>query len=441
MPAAPDGCGQEMRKTGMTEHANTEQRNGTRPSVEAASRNPQRWGRVDAEGTVYVRTEDGERAVGSWQAGTAAEGLAHYARRFDDLVTDAELAETRLASGTGDPKQALQRVRALRSELAEPTVLGDLAGLAALLDHLQHSAERIVADAKAAREQARTAAVCRKEALAQEAEHIAAESTQWKAGGDRLRAILDEWKTIKGIDRKTDDALWRRFSKARDAFNRRRGAHFAELDRQRAGARQRKDELVAQAEELADSTEWGATAARYRELMAEWKAAGRAPKDADEALWQRFRAAQDRFFRRRSEAFSERDAEFHENAKAKEALLAEADRIDPSADLEAARAQLRGIRQRWEAAGKVPRERIKELEGRLRAVEERVRSAADTRWRRTDPEAQARVEQFRDRVEQLEEQAEKARSAGDARRERRAQEQAAQWREWLAAAERALATR
>ncbi len=425
----------------MTEHANTEQRNGSRPPVEPASRNPQRWGRVDAVGTVYVRTEDGERAVGSWQAGTADEGLAHYARRFDDLVTEAELAETRLASGAGDPKQALQRVRALRAELVEPTVLGDLAGLASLLDHLQHSAEQVVADTKAAREHARTAAVSRKEALAQEAEHIAAESTQWKAGGDRLRSILDEWKTIKGIDRKTDDALWRRFNKARDAFNRRRGAHFAELDRQRAGARDRKEELVAQAEELADSTDWGPTAARYRELMAEWKAVGRAPKDADEILWQRFRAAQDRFFRRRSAALSERDAELNDNARAKEALLAEADRIDPSSDLEAARAQLRGIQQRWEAAGKVPRERMKELDGRLRAVEDRIRSAADSQWRRTDPEAQARVEQFRDRVEQLEEQVEKARCAGDARRERRAREQAAQWREWLAAAEQALATR
>ncbi len=424
----------------MTEHASIERRNGHRPLVEAASRDPQRWGRVDSEGTVFVRTEDGECAVGSWQAGTAEEGLAHYARRFDDLVIEAELAETRLASGAGDPKQALHRVQALRDELVRPTVLGDLAGLAALLDHLEHSAEQAAADARAAREHTRAAAVAQKETLAQEAEQIAAESTQWKSSGDRLRGILDEWKTIKGIDRKTDDALWRRFSKARDTFNRRRGAHFAELDRQRAGARERKEELATQAEELADSTDWGATAGQYRELMVEWKSVGRAPKDADDALWQRFRAAQDRFFRRRSEALSERDAEFSDNARTKEALLAEAERIDPS-DLEAARAQLRGIQQRWEAAGKVPRARLKEMEGRLRAVEERIRGAADNQWRRTDPEAQARVEQFRDRVEQLEEQVEKARSAGDARRERRVQEQAEQWREWLAAAEQALATR
>ena len=59
--------------------------------------------------------------------------------------------------------------------------------------------------------------------------------TQWKTAGDRLRMILDEWKTISGLDRKTDDALWKRYSAARETFNRRRGSHFADLDRERAG--------------------------------------------------------------------------------------------------------------------------------------------------------------------------------------------------------------
>lgn len=413
---------------------------GPRPTVAAAGRDPQRWGRVDPDGTVYTHAPDGERAVGSWQAGPPEEGLAHFARRFDDLLTEAELLESRLASGAGDPKQALSRVAALRGELAEPTVVGDLAGLAALLDHLQQRAEQALAGAKAAKDRARARAVARKEELVAQAEQIGADSTQWKAGGDQLRAILEEWKTIKGVDRKTDEALWRRFSKARDAFTRRRGAYFADLDRQRVTARQRKEELAAEAEALADSTDWGPTAGRFRSLMAEWKAAGRATKDADEALWQRFHAAQDRFFTRRSATFSERDAEFEENAQRKEELLAAAERIDTS-DTDAARAQLRDIQQRWEAVGKVPRERIRELEGKLRAVEERVRSAADAQWRRTDPEAEARVAQFRERVEQFEAQAAKARAAGDDRRASTAQAQADQWREWLAAAEQAVASR
>ena len=105
---------------------------------------------------------------------------------------------------------------------------------------------------------------------------ISANSTQWKAAGDRMRAILDEWRTITGLDRKTDDALWKRYSAARETFNRRRGSHFAELDRERAGAKAAKERLCERAEELSGSTDWAPTAAAFRDLLTEWKAAGRA---------------------------------------------------------------------------------------------------------------------------------------------------------------------
>ncbi|GGP40835.1 DUF349 domain-containing protein [Saccharothrix coeruleofusca] len=411
------------------------------PPVPAASDHPERWGRVDEEGTVYVKTADGERVVGSWQAGEPVEGLAHFARRFDDIRTEVELLATRLSSGAGDPKHALTSAKHIQESLADAAVVGDLAALAARVEHVLAKAQEALEQAKVAKEEARAAAGARKLELVEEAEALANESTQWKVAGDRLRAILDEWKTIRGVDRKTDEQLWRRFSKARDAFNRRRGSHFADLDRQRGVAKQRKQELVEEAEKLVDSDDWGPTAGRYKELMVEWKAAGRAPKEADDALWQRFRAAQDAFFARRSEAFSERDAEFAANAKLKEELLVEAEQIDPSHDLEAARQQLYRIQERWDAIGKVPRERVRELEGKLRAVEERVRGAVDAQWRRSDPEAEARVAQFRERVEQFESQAAKARAAGDKRRAEQAEAQAKQWREWLAAAEQAVASR
>jgi len=411
------------------------------PTVRSALADPGRWGRVGDDGTVYVRVGGQERAVGSWQAGDPSEGLAHYARRFDDVLTEVELIEARLATGTGDPKHAIASIKQLRQSLDEVHAVGDLDGLAAMLEYLRARAEGALGEAKAAREQARQAAVARKTALVEEAERIANEATQWKAAGDRLRAILDEWKTIRGVDRKTDDALWKRFGKARDAFNRRRGSHFAELDRQRGAAKTRKEEIVAEAEQLADSDDWSPTASRFKQLMNDWKAAGRAPKDVDDALWQRFRAAQDAFFAKRSAAFNERDSELTANARRKEELLAEAERIDPAADLEAARAALLRIQERWETVGRVPREQVRELESRLRAVEERVRSAVDAQWRRSDPEAQARVSQFRERVEQFEAQAAKARAAGDQRRAKQAEAQAAQWREWLAAAEQSVANR
>lgn len=402
---------------------------------------PSLFGRVDEDGTAWVRTSEGERCIGSWQAGDAAEGLAHFGRRYDDLATEVAILETRLTSGTADVKKTRAAAEALAESLPTASVIGDLDALATRLTAIIEHSEEAAVLAKQEKEKRRAESTARKESLAAEAETIAAESTQWKAAGDRLREILEEWKTIRGVDRKVDDVLWRRYSKAREAFNRRRGAHFAELDRERAAAKSRKEELVARAEELQNSTDWGATAGAFRDLLAEWKAAGRAPKDADDQLWKRFKGAQDVFFAARNAANAERDAEFEENARAKEALLEAASSIDPAADLEGARARLRELQDQWEAIGKVPRERMHDLEGRLRAIEKEVREAADSEWRRTDPEALARAAQFRERVRQFEEQAAKATAAGRAKEAEKALAQAAQWREWADAAEGAVGER
>jgi hypothetical protein len=253
-----------------------------------------------------------------------------------------------------------------------------------------------------------------------------------------MRAILDEWKTITGLDRKVDDALWKRYSAARETFNRRRGSHFAELDRERSGVRQAKERLCEQAEELSDSTDWTATSAEFRKLLTEWKAAGRATRDVDDALWRRFKAAQDSFFTARNAATAEKDAELRANATAKEALLAEAEKLDTSS-LDAARTALRSIADKWDAIGRVPRERSAELERRLRAVEKKVRDAGDADW--SDPQAQARAEQFRTRAEQYEQQAQKAAAAGRTKEAEEARANAEQWRQWAEAAAEALTRR
>lgn len=293
----PENAAQQPAESGTTEP----------PAVPTASTRPSRWGRVDADGTVHVTTSAGERAVGSWQAGNADEGLALFARKFDDLVTEVELLETRLSTHAGDPKHTLSSAEHLRDGLAEAAVVGDLDALAARLDHLVERSKRAIESAKAEKERARADAVAKKEALVAEAEQIGAESTQWKAAGDRLRAMVDEWKRIRGADRKTDEQLWRRFAKARDTFNRRRGSHFAELDRVRGSAKQAKEELCVRAEALSDSTDWSATSAAFRDLLSQWKAAGRAAKDVDDALWRRFKAAQDTFFSARNAANAERE--------------------------------------------------------------------------------------------------------------------------------------
>src|SRR6185436_14425110 len=223
------------------------------------------YGRVDADGTVYVKTADGDRVVGSWQAGTPEEGLAHFARRFADIVTEVDLIETRLGSGAADAAHSVASLRRIRTSLADAHAVGDFDGLAERLDKLTAAAEEKAGEARAARDAARAQAVTSKIALVEEAEKIANESTQWKSAGDRLREILEEWKLIKGVDKKTDGELWKRYAAARDGFTRRRGAHFATLDAQRKVATGRKEELVTEAESLTEATEWAATANRLKE--------------------------------------------------------------------------------------------------------------------------------------------------------------------------------
>jgi hypothetical protein len=407
-----------------------------RPTASTAlpANDPRRFGRVDDDGTVWLITGASERVIGCWQAGDPEAAFAHFGRRFEDLSTEITLMEERLASGTGDARKIKATAATLAESLPTANVLGDVDALAARLDAIREHADAVTAADRARREEHRAAQTARKEALAAEAEELAANSTQWKAAGDRLRAILEEWKTITGLDRKTDDALWKRYSAARDTFNRRRGSHFAELDRERSGARQAKEQLCERAEELSESTDWSATSAEFRKLLTEWKAAGRAARDIDDALWHRFKAAQDSFFTARNAATAERDAELRANADAKEALLAEAEKLDTS-NHDAARAALRSITERWEAIGKVPRERSAELERRLRAVEKKVRDAQPD-W--SDPQAQERAEQFRARAEQFERQAQKAEAAGRSKEAEEAKASAAQWRQWAEAAANAL---
>ena len=408
------------------------------PAAEVSD--PTLWGRVDDEGNVYVRTAEGERVVGSWQAGEPAAGLAHYGRRYDDLATEVSLLEARLKAHTGNPGEIKNKAQVLAESIPTAAAVGDLDGLAARARAMVGTADEAAAESRAEKAAARAGQIARKEALAVEAEQIGAESTSWKAAGDRLKAIVEEWKTIRGIDRKTDEALWTRFAAARDAFGRRRGAHFASLDAQRGEARAAKQELIKEAQKLATSTDWGPTSAAMRALMDRWKAVPRTGRDGDDDLWKEFRAAQDVFFSARSESDKKRTGEEHANQQQKEELLAEAERIDPSGDLRGAQNLLRKIQERYDAIGHVPRGAMRSLEDRMQAVEQKIRGASDSSRARTAPE-NPMVTSMRSAVTKAEEQLAKAEAAGDKGRIEEAKANLATRREWLAEAEKSAGRR
>lgn len=410
---------------------------GTAASA-APKTDPSQFGRVDEQGTVYVTHGGVEREIGSWQAGAPEEGLAHFGQRFDDIVTEVELIENRLRAHPEDAASLRASAQAIQESLPTAAAVGDFAALEARLGSLIARTDEAGERAKEAKAQRRAEAIARKEALAAEAEELAEHSTDWKAAGDRIRDILEEWRTIRGIDRKTDDALWKRYSRARDSFNRRRGSHFAELDRGRASAKKAKEELVVRAEALKDSTDWNETARAFRDLMQEWKAAGRAPRDVDDKLWAQFRAAQDHFFDARNAVNAERDREFEANAEAKDALLAEYDAlVDPAKGLGAAKAKLRELQDKWEEIGFVPRGKVREYEDKIAKIERRVTDAEESRWRKSDPAAQDKVNQFQVKADDFAAQADAAETAGNAKQAAELREQAKQWQEFADVAAKA----
>jgi Domain of Unknown Function (DUF349) len=399
------------------------------------------WGRVADDGTVYVRTKDGERAVGQWPDANPAEALEFYTRRYDALAFEVELLEQRLRSGTVSPDDARSAVKKIAGSIENAQAVGDLDGLQGRLDALnpvvQEQREKRKAERAAKVEEARAA----KTRIATEAETIAA-GTDWRHGVTRLRDLLEEWKALPRLDKSSDDELWHRFSSARTTYTRHRKQHFAELSSKREEAAVIKERLAREAEEVADSREWGPTAGRFRDLMRQWKAAGPAPREVDDKLWARFRAAQDQFFGARDAVQAEENVEQRANLEKKEALLVEAEALLPVTDAKAARDSLRDLLDRWDAIGKVPRDAMRTIDSRLRTVEQAVKAAEDEVWERSNPEARARaeatVQQLESSIADLESKAAKATERGDEKRAREAREAIEARRSWLTEAQKAL---
>ncbi len=375
------------------------------------------WGRIADDGTVFVRLPDGgEHKVGQWAAGDPAAGIAYYQRRYLDLLVEADLSLERIAGRLASPDQTAAVATRLRAAVSDPSCVGDLAALGRKADELDQAALKRRTTMAGEKALAKANAAKKRVQVADEAEKLA-NSTQWKVTGERFRDLLDEWKKLPRFDKSAEQEQWERFSKSRTSFDRARKAHFVQLDEQHAEGVRIKEDLIRRAKELSPSKEWGPTSRAHRELMDEWKASPRAPRDRDNKLWAEFRAAQDVFFNARNEVDAERDAGELVNLEKKEALVKEAETILPVKDHRAARKSLRRILNAWEGIGFVPRNKRPALERRLRTVESKINQSERDHWKRSDPAGRARAEatvsSFSQAVAKLEKQRDRALAAGD----------------------------
>lgn len=375
------------------------------------------FGEVGPDGTIFLRLPDGsQREVGQWAAGDPQAGLEFFARKYNELATEIDLAAKRLADDRSTPEQAEGTAERVRKSVLEPAFVGDMAALVARIGQLEvliNVKKEALSEAKSA---AKDAALARREELATEAEGLA-NSTAWKVSTERFKVIIDEWKAIPRADRGKENEMWKRLSASRTTFDKARRVHYAELEATRDSAKAAKKALVAQAKELSESRDWAKTTQAYRDLLDRWKKAGRAGKD-DDKLWAQFRAAQDVFFASRNEQYAARNEDETKALATKEELLTEAEKLLPVKDVRTAKKALHAIQDKWEKAGRVPRNDLRRIDGRLRKVEDAVKASEGQKWTASNPELKGRasdtVLRFRETVEKLQRQLDRAKDAGNA---------------------------
>jgi hypothetical protein len=397
------------------------------------------WGRVDEHGVVFVRDRDGERQVGEYPDATPDEAIAYYERKYTDLAAQVSLLEQRAHRGA-PPADVAKAVRRLSEALETANAVGDLEALRRRVAALGGTVDDLSAKRSEEHKAQVEAARADRVAIVEEAEALAARdpaTVQWKATGQAMDALFTRWQEAQRsstrLPKSESNELWKRFRDARSHIDAQRRAYFAELDQSQSAAREAKEQLVQRAEALAGSS--GDAIGEYRGLLEAWKAAGRAGRKVDDALWARFRAAGDAIYQAKAAVQAEQDAEYGDNLKVKLALLEEAEPLLKATDATSARQTLTSIQRRWDAAGRVPRDQLRPTEDRLRRVEQHVAHLEQDHWRRTDPETKARSEglaaQLASAIDKLERELDEARAAGDAKRVKDAEDALNARRIWL----------
>ncbi|CAB4655399.1 unannotated protein [freshwater metagenome] len=410
---------------------------------------PAAFGRVADDGTVYVRTSSGEKPVGSYPGKSADEALTYFVRKFEMLAAEVALLAARIKSGALVPSDAYTAVKKLREQVKELNAVGDLEALVASVEQIEPLIEghREAYEAKKAAESAAKKArleqiLVEKEKIVAEAESLAL-SESWKVTGDRLKVLLDEWKSAPRLEKAADAALWKRFSSSRNKFDKRRRTHFAALEAVQSVVSDAKKAIVTEAESLASSTQWVPTAKQFKVLMDAWKASGRGKPSDDAKMWARFKAAQDQFFTAKNADLEKRDVTMATNLIKREELVLLIEALVPITNLDEAKKALREHMNTWSKIGMTHRDKRTSLDVRVHAVESLIKEAEAAHWRKSDPAAKARaaevVKQLSDSIENYEKIATKSEAVGNTKKAAESRESANARRVWLSEAEKSLA--
>jgi hypothetical protein len=330
-------------------------------------------------------------------------------QRWANLQVQEELCvQMESLKGEQNVETAARRMRELQARWKEVALAPPAKG-EAMWRRFKAAQDEVFARAGAhfaAQAEERAANLARKQALCERAAALA-DSTDWVPTAVALQALQAEWKTVGPVTRGHEKALWESFRGACDRFFTRRQQDLKQRKEAWAANLARKEELCARAEALAESTDWDAAAGEVRRLQAEWKTIGPIRKTKSEAVWQRFRAACDRFFER----YKHRDhVELATKAEPREAAIRQLESLLPPAGTAAGDAPeglaaiIQQARDQWQRAPELPRQMQQDLAARYHETLGRLITTWPGAFHGTDldPEAtRKRMEKLVARVEEL----------------------------------------
>jgi hypothetical protein len=396
------------------------------------------FGRVDEENNVYVQ-DGAERKVGQYPGVSKDEALAYFSRKFEDIAAQVRILEQRVANKVDAP--GLRKIAAKLSEdLKEPAVVGNIPDLRRRVENLSGKITALTAEKSEAQKEEVTQAIAQRNEVATRAEELANQDSkkiQWKTSGAEMTALFEKWQALQKsgvkVPKKDADAIWKRFSSARTKFESAKRAYFAGLDSVNKQTKAKKVNIVERAESLASGGSEDISA--YRKLLDEWKLSGRVTGKVDDALWLRFKAAGDTIYAKKSVTAAAESVTFEENLVAKLEVLKDAANIDPEKDLAAAKKSLSAMQVRWEKIGKIPKEKVRELDDKFKAIESRVKSVEQEQWRKTDPTTIDRTNSVSSQLEEsilkLEKDLQAANASSDAKAIQKATEALEARKAWL----------
>ncbi len=199
-----------------------------------------------------------------------------------------------------------------------------------------------------------------------------------------LQKLHEQWKDLGPVAKEYRDAIWERFRAATAVINKRYQAHFEELKAQQADNLVAKTALCEQVEEIAakeitSSAEWNALSKEIEEIQAKWRTIGFATRKENQKVYERFRAACDKFFERKRASFSEFKDSMNENLAKKMAIIEEAESLKDSTDWKATGDRLIELQRQWKEIGAVPRKKSEQIWKRFRAACDTFFTARDNR--------------------------------------------------------------